>query len=398
MYVYISYYIPELPRAGCALRGSGVWGRYVRYIYTYLTMYHLSRCVRLSEDQGWASLPYLEDEQPGAIAAELDCMSLCCVLVWMNLLVLVLPFKKLGQLLLSTYCMLMGDVCRWVLIFLVFLGAFAIGSYVALIMSHNIVTDVWDFTMKSRYLGLADLCLQFCYMGAGEVVPGTLAMIARNTELIKLYNLAFILLVTVVLINLLIALMGSTFTHHSQLGRQMWWIEFADLVLRYEKRLSATKRIMYRSGEGVGDSTDAASCKFYFVDVAPKSDTVGMVHGKASDDGDVDQLQKQVNCLAAGLTQVEKDVAALTSLLTNHFSHQTPPTLQHAGSATATSYSSLRSGDDALVLQESALATKEVTPSEIEATAQQLKPVEPDGVVTSISPQMSEHRRSRRQK
>ena len=48
-----------------------------------------------------------------------------------------------------------------------------------------------------------------------------------------------------------------------------------------------------------------------------------MVHGKASDDGDVDQLQKQVNCLAAGLTQVEKDVAALTSLLTNHFSHQT---------------------------------------------------------------------------
>ena len=65
----------------------------------------------------------------------------------------------------------------------------------------------------------------------------------------------------------------------------------------------------------------------------------------------------QTNLISINAEKDQKDVAALTSLLTNHFSHQTPPTLQHAGSATATSYSSLRSGDDALVLQESALAT-----------------------------------------
>ena len=55
----------------------------------------------------------------------------------------------------------------------------------------------------------------------GEVVPGNLLKIARNTNLINLYNLAFIVFSTTVLVNLLVALMGSTFTRHSQLGRQM---------------------------------------------------------------------------------------------------------------------------------------------------------------------------------
>jgi len=56
----------------------------------------------------------------------------------------------------------------------------------------------------------------------GEVVPGNLLKIARNTSLMNLYNLAFIVFSTTVLVNLLVALMGSTFTRHSQLGRQMF--------------------------------------------------------------------------------------------------------------------------------------------------------------------------------
>ena len=61
-------------------------------------------------------------------------------------------------------------------------------------------------------------------------------------DLINTYNITMIVLSTTVLMNLLVALMGSTFIRHSNLGRQMWWLEFSDLVLRYERRLSAKVR------------------------------------------------------------------------------------------------------------------------------------------------------------
>lgn len=46
----------------------------------------------------------------------------------------------------SSCSMLVGDVCRWVLIFVVFLMAFALGSYVALIMSTRTITGKCHFS------------------------------------------------------------------------------------------------------------------------------------------------------------------------------------------------------------------------------------------------------------
>jgi hypothetical protein len=146
-------------------------------------------------------------------------MSLCCLLVWLNLLVLMLPFRKFGQLLLSLWCMLMNDILCWILVAFVFLGAFSIATYAALIMSNKFVTDVLGATTNTRQISLASMFLKFFYISAGEVVPGDIALLGRNEDLINVYILAFVLLVTVLLVNLLIALMGSTFTHHSQSGK-----------------------------------------------------------------------------------------------------------------------------------------------------------------------------------
>lgn len=75
-----------------------------------------------------------------------------------------------------------------------------------------------------------------------QLIPMCDCQVARNVDLINTYNITMILLSTTVLVNLLVALMGSTFIRHSNLGRQMWWLEFSDLVLRYERRLSAKVR------------------------------------------------------------------------------------------------------------------------------------------------------------
>jgi len=144
--------------------------------------------IRLNEADGWFTLPpTLDDEElegeegelplPSLIAAELDLLSMCAVFVWLNLLPLMLPFKKLGILLLSVYSMLVGDVCRWVLIFMVFLMAFALGSYVALIMSTRTVTDGTMTTITSRDISFLSVVRQYCYMAVGEVVPGNLVKV-----------------------------------------------------------------------------------------------------------------------------------------------------------------------------------------------------------------------------
>ena len=266
-------------------------------------------------------------------------MSLCCLLVWLNLLALMLPFRKFGQLLLSLWCMLMNDILCWILVAFVFLGAFSIATYAALIMSNKFVTDVLGATTNTRQMTLASMFLKFSYISAGEVVPGDIALLGRNGDLINVYNLAFVLLVTVLLVNLLIALMGSTFTHHSQSGCEIWWVEFADLVLQYEKRLSAAQRTKYRSGESVGDTTDPDSCKFFFVDIALRGNAAaGLPHScdASPEDDDTDQanpLQTQVDQLAAGLAAVEKAVAALTDHLQNQAAPLTP---ENIGSASLT--------------------------------------------------------------
>jgi hypothetical protein len=286
--------------------------------------------VRLSEPQGWLSVPYLEnEEEDSAIARELDILSVCCVVVWMNLFVLMLPYKKLGQLLLSIYSMLVGDVSRWVLIFMIFLCAFSLASYVAVIMSMKSVETVLMEKIFSRSYSFGSLVLQFCYMSAGEVQPGYLARVARNVGLINLYNLSYLILVTTVLVNLLVALMGSTFTRHSALGRQMWWLEFADLVLRYENRLSTRKREKYRTGESMGEVSEVGSSEYYLVSITLKSESGKAAEGFDDDDtqDDAEALQKQVEDLAARMIQVQKDLGAVTTLLQAHLplGVNTPP-------------------------------------------------------------------------
>ena len=293
--------------------------------------------VRLRERHGWFSLPYVgeaesvdDDTGLSSISLELDLLSICCALVWLNLLVIMLPFKRMGQLMLTIYWMFVGDVGRWIMVFLIFLGAFVAGSYVALVMSHRSITDVFLTTTTSRDIGLVQVALQFCYMSAGEVVPGSLVKVARNWQLVNAFNLIFILVVTIMLVNLLVALMGSTFSQHNHLGRQIWWLEFADLVLRYEQRLNRKQKIQFRTGEPVGDPSPDGCCEFHLVAVKSKlsrqENDVGFnLEEESDDETDLGQMRKHVHNLELQMKTLNHRVAQLTDVLTQHMSSR-PPT------------------------------------------------------------------------
>ncbi|MGB1598326.1 MAG: hypothetical protein ACPIOQ_36550, partial [Promethearchaeia archaeon] len=293
--------------------------------------------LRLRERHGWFSLPYVgeaesvdDDTGLSRISLELDLLSICCALVWLNFLVIMLPFKRMGQLMLTIYWMFVGDVGRWIMGFFIFLGAFVAGSYVALVMSHRSITDVFLTTTTSRDIGLVQVALQFCYMSAGEVVPGSLVKVARNWQLVNAFNLIFILVVTIMLVNLLVALMGSTFSQHNHLGRQMWWLEFADLVLRYEQRLNRKQKIQFRTGEPVGDPSPDGCCEFHLVAVKRKlsrqeNDVGFKLEEEFDDETDIGQMRKHVHNLELQMKTLNHRVAQLTDVLTQHMSSR-PPT------------------------------------------------------------------------
>lgn len=53
--------------------------------------------------------------------------------------------------------------------------------------------------------------------------------------------------------NLLIALMGNTLANEtSNEGFAKWWMLQAEIILRFERRLSAHGRVKHRSGEPNG--------------------------------------------------------------------------------------------------------------------------------------------------
>lgn len=74
------------------------------------------RLLRIADARAHARQSEEDDELPTlptAIASELDVLSMCSVFVWLNLLPLMLPFKRIGILLLSIYrfeCLMQASV------------------------------------------------------------------------------------------------------------------------------------------------------------------------------------------------------------------------------------------------------------------------------------------------
>jgi hypothetical protein len=106
----------------------------------------------------------------------------------------------------------------------------------------------------------------FIWSSLGEVNPGSVLMNARNPETALTLYLCFVVLSTLVLMNLLISLMSNTFATDTAHGRQIWWFELAALVLRYEARLSDKEKQKYLCGTFIRRGTsERGNWKHYMV-------------------------------------------------------------------------------------------------------------------------------------
>ena len=94
----------------------------------------------------------------------------------------------------------------------------------------------------------AESITSFVWIAMGEVQPNSAMQEARSMSLALTLHITFVVVSTVVLMNLLIGMMSNTYAKDTNAGRQIWWFEYASLVLRYEVALSKAKKIYYRCG------------------------------------------------------------------------------------------------------------------------------------------------------
>jgi len=204
---------------------------------------------------------------------ELDLLAVTAVLAWCNVLMMALPFRGVGLLLISMARMLSNSVLKWLFIYLLIVTAFSLGAMVLMELSPNAMQDGEAPTTW------ADMMKLFVWVSVGEVTPGSLLHEARSPALMTLLFFCFLVTATWMLMNLLISLMNSTFAKDIEKGKQTWWLEFASLVLRYETFLSDAQKKRYRSGMFVERNLDPAKqdhdhsdVEFYLVKVKSRGE------------------------------------------------------------------------------------------------------------------------------
>ena len=98
-------------------------------------------------------------------------------------------------------------------------------------------TRAQDGTLIGGDGDVSDFFLQYFYVSLGDVQAGHKN--ASQSGFLMILYLTFVLLTTVLMLNLLIAIMGNTYQEDSQKqGFSMWWSLHAALVLQYESDLN----------------------------------------------------------------------------------------------------------------------------------------------------------------
>ena len=234
--------------------------------------------IRLSSHPHWlrVSAECYEEETVSywRISQELDLLSVAALCAWLNVLFMLVPFKAPGLVLIALFRMLSRDVVKWLFLYLIILCAFSLSG---LAMLYDLADDTDASSLTSHaharlrkasrteefaasLVTWPDMLKFFIWSSVGEVNPGSILVNARNPETALTLYLCFVVLSTVVLMNLLISLMSNTFATDTAHGR------FAALVLRYEARLSDKAKQKYRCGTFIRRGTsERGNWKHYMV-------------------------------------------------------------------------------------------------------------------------------------
>ena len=203
------------------------------------------------------NLPHLPQSDQDVVHqaqwTELHFLSIAIVLMWCNLLHLLLPFQTIGRVLITFWRMLISDVFKWVIVYSFLLVGFSQAVIIALqdlamqvpAVAESLANDVNGQGLNlTAPLSNLDFMKYYLLVTMGEVEqPAIKSAGNRENETIGSFvwmlHFIFLMVSTLLLFNLIIAMMGETYHREkTNAGAAMWWMIRAMQVLHWEKQLT----------------------------------------------------------------------------------------------------------------------------------------------------------------
>jgi hypothetical protein len=161
---------------------------------------------------------------------ELEAEAVASVLLFDGLLIVLMPFRFIGELVITVYRMFVGDVFRFLVVFIVLQVGFAL----SLLLLTRSAVDPSLYHSNN----LADAFLHLLWLSLGDNLSDNVSNLAglESELLIMAVYIIWIVFSTVLMLNLLISMMSRTFNQDAEDIHRVWIFPFAALVLRIEKR------------------------------------------------------------------------------------------------------------------------------------------------------------------
>jgi hypothetical protein len=178
---------------------------------------------------------------------ELRSLAVSSILLCFNLMNVLMPFRAIGVLVITMYKILRVDVVRFLAVYAIILLGFAWGMFLCFQRNssfHGCALEAGGCPDEPEaFSGVGSSLLWLVWVSLGDNV-GDIQTIYRDAQdpgLVVVAYLAWVVLSSVLLLNLLIAMMSKTFEKDDEDTDRVWMFPFAALVLRYERLLSEKK-------------------------------------------------------------------------------------------------------------------------------------------------------------
>ncbi|CAF0874251.1 unnamed protein product [Rotaria sordida] len=159
--------------------------------------------------------------------AQTAVLAIAAIIGWGYMLFFVMAFRLTGPFVVMIYEMLFNDVLRFFIIYMVFLVGFSQAFFV---LFDNNGFSGFLVSVKQSFLGmLGDFDLDAYTDTSYRYISVTLLI-------------SYIIVVTILLLNLLIAMMGDTYGNVIEGATQIWHLERARIVFAIENEMSTEER------------------------------------------------------------------------------------------------------------------------------------------------------------
>jgi len=158
---------------------------------------------------------------------EAPLLAMASIAGWSYLFFFLLAFRLTGPMVVMIYQMLLNDVLRFCVIYLVFLAGFAQAFFV-----------LFERSGFGGYVESVQTCF-VAMLGDFDVEAfSNTPYVAVSVGLLVVY----VVVITILLLNLLIAMMGDTYEKINEAAEMQWHLERARIVFAIENEMSSSER------------------------------------------------------------------------------------------------------------------------------------------------------------